>query len=152
RIQTLIAAAFARTLASALLIAGSIVTVGVAADPALPRDRAVPGGVVMVRVPALSETTLNAPPDVTRSPRAYFGDAPVMLLPRAANSWLAVVGLPLSQPTGPAQIRVEGLPQGSVTFKFTVLPAHYRTQRLRVPPAQVDLSAADLARVSAEHD
>jgi murein DD-endopeptidase MepM/ murein hydrolase activator NlpD len=136
-----------RALACTLLIAGAAM-----ADPALPRDRAVPGGVVLLRVPALRETTLGAQPEISRAPRAYFGDAPVLLLPRATHGWLAVVGLPLSQPTGPAQIRVEGLPQGTMTFEFTVLPAHYRAQRLTVPPAQVDLSAADLARVESEHE
>lgn len=136
-----------QALAGALLIAA-----GAAADPALPRSHAVPGGVALVQVPALRESALSAQPEVSPAPRAYLGDAPVMLLPRAAKGWLAIVGLPLTQATGPAQIRVEGLPQGTINLQFAVLPAHYRTQRLTVPPAQVDLSAADLARVSAEHD
>jgi len=78
-----------------------------------------------------------------------------MLMPRPGgqgHEWLAIVGLPLSQAPGQAEIRVEGLPQGAMKFRFSVLPAHYRTQRLKVPPAQVDLSAADLARVAAEHE
>jgi len=114
--------------------------------PLLPRARSVPGGVVLLHVPA---------PGASGTPRAWFGDAPVMLLPESHDGragWLAIVGLPLSQPLGPAEIRVEGLPQGSLALPFTVLPAHYRTQRLKVPPSQVDLSAADLARVAAEHE
>ncbi len=78
-----------------------------------------------------------------------------MLMPRVGGQgreWLAIVGLPLSQPPGLAELRVEGLPQGAITLKFSVRPAHYRSQRLKVPPAQVDLSAADLARVAAEHE
>ncbi len=78
-----------------------------------------------------------------------------MLMPPAGgqgHEWLAIVGLPLSQPPGAAQIRVEGLPQGAMTVSFRVLPAHYRAQRLKVPPSQVDLSDADLARVAAEHE
>jgi murein DD-endopeptidase MepM/ murein hydrolase activator NlpD len=53
---------------------------------------------------------------------------------------------------GPGEIRIERPGQSSATLAFRVRAAHYRTQRLRVPPAQVDLSAADLARVAAEHE
>ncbi|HVO00180.1 MAG TPA: peptidoglycan DD-metalloendopeptidase family protein, partial [Steroidobacteraceae bacterium] len=126
-----------------------------AAQARLPRASAVPGGVVLLHVPAPREAAQQAPTEAPGAPRAWFGDAPVMLLPRSGESgrgWLAVVGLPLSQPPGPAQVRIEGLPQGATMVGFTVKPAHYRTQRLRVPPAQVDLSAADLARVAAEHE
>ena len=121
----------------------------------LPRARAVPGGVVLLHVPAAAESPLPESPEVSSAPRAWFGDAPVMLMPEPNNGragWLAIVGLPLSQPLGPAQIRIDGLPQGALTLPFTVLPAHYRTQRLNVPPSQVDLSAADLARVASEHE
>ena len=121
----------------------------------LPRARTVPGGVVLLHVPVPAESPLQAAPDVSSTPRAWFGDAPVMLMPESHNGragWLAIVGLPLSQPLGPAQIRIEGLPQGVLNLSFTVLPAHYRTQRLHVPPSQVDLSAADLARVASEHE
>ena len=78
-----------------------------------------------------------------------------MLLPsgkQGAGEWLAIVGLPLSQQPGPAEIRIERPGQASATLAFAVRAAHYRTQRLRVPPAQVELSAADLARVAAEHE
>jgi murein DD-endopeptidase MepM/ murein hydrolase activator NlpD len=74
-----------------------------------------------------------------------------MLLPHGAG-WLAIVGIPLSQPPGVAAIDVEGLPEASSPLKFEVRPAHYRTQRLKVPPAQVDLSAADLQRFTGERE
>src|SRR5258706_14561892 len=46
-----------------------------------------------------------------------------------------------------------GDPASSATrLTFEVRPAHYRTQRLKVPPAQVDLSAADLQRVTGERE
>lgn len=115
---------------------------------ATPRVRAVPGGVVLVHVPATS-------PSASDAPRAYFGDAPVMLVPAAAargHGWLAIVGLPLAQPPGKASIRIERAGQADTTIDFRILPGHYRTQRLRVPPAQVELSPADLARVNAEHE
>jgi murein DD-endopeptidase MepM/ murein hydrolase activator NlpD len=78
-----------------------------------------------------------------------------MLVPAGkqhAGEWLAIVGLPLSQQPGPAELRVERPGQVATTLRFSVRPVHYRTQRLRVPPAQVDLSAADQARVAAEHE
>ena len=143
-----------RALTGALLC-GALACAAAAHEVPLPRASAVPGGVVLLRVPALRETPLHPLPALSSAPRAYFGDAPVMLLPRTTgdgHDWLAVVGLPLSQQPGAAQIRIEGLPQGTTTLNFTVRPAHYRTQRLTVPPEQVDLSATDLARVAAEHD
>ncbi len=118
-----------------------------AAAPSLPRTRAVPGGVVVLHV--------TARPGSSAAPQAWFGDAPVMLLPsgkHGAGEWLAIVGLPLSQQPGPAEIRIERPGQASATLAFVVRAAHYRTQRLRVAPAQVDLSATDLARVAAEHE
>ena len=118
-----------------------------AAALALPRVRAVPGGVVVLHI--------TPTPENSASPLAYFGDAPVMLLPSGkarAGEWLAIVGLPLSQQPGPAAIRIERPGQAAATIAFSVHAARYRTQRLKVPPAQVDLSAADLARVAAEHE
>ena len=119
-------------------------------SPALPGQRAVPGGIVVLPV-----TVLQVSPENSEPPRAWFGAAPVLMLPPGVgheHEWLAVVGIPLSQQPGPAEIRIEGVPRDAATQQFTIRPAHYRTQRLRVPPAQVDLSAADLARVAAEHE
>ena len=119
-------------------------------DAILPRQRAVPGGIVVLPVTASDVT-----PENTGIPCAYFGDAPVLLLPRGRGherEWLAIVGLPLTQATGPAGIRVDGLATNTAKLQFNVRPAHYRTQRLRVAPGQVDLSAADLARVAGEHE
>jgi murein DD-endopeptidase MepM/ murein hydrolase activator NlpD len=141
--------ALACLLLAALAADAATATVAV---PALPRARAVPGGVVVLQVAAT--------PGSSAAPQAWFGDAPVMLLPsgmlrpsgrHGAGDWLAIVGLPLSQQPGPAEIRIERPGQASATLAFTVHAAHYRTQRLRVPPAQVELSAADQARVAAEH-
>ncbi len=118
-----------------------------AAAPALPRAHAVPGGIAVLHVPAT--------PGVDTAPRAWFGEAPVMLLPAGrerSGEWLAIVGLPLSQQPGLAHIRVEVSGQAPTTLAFKVRAAHYRTQRLRVPPAQVDLSATDLVRVAREHE
>jgi murein DD-endopeptidase MepM/ murein hydrolase activator NlpD len=85
----------------------------------------------------------------------YFGEAPVLLIPRGAghkDQWVAVVGIPLSEEPGPAQVRITGLGTAEATRHFEVRPAHYRTQRLTVPPSQVDLSSTDLKRVEGEHE
>ncbi|MGH8253948.1 MAG: peptidoglycan DD-metalloendopeptidase family protein [Steroidobacteraceae bacterium] len=141
--------------ALALPMAPSVIAAASPAASPLPRARAVPGGVVVLHVPLPAESPLHAARDMSSVPRAWFGDAPVMLMPESQGSragWRAIVGLPLSQQPGSAEVRIEDLPQGALSLKFTVQPAHYRTQRLTVPPAQVDLSATDLARVAAEHD
>ncbi len=140
----------AAALAGLACAVNATAAVPAAANPLLPRQRAVPGGIVVLPVAASP-----AMPEGYATPRAFFGDAPVLMLPRGPGheqEWLAIVGIPLSQPPGPAQIRIEGLPGGMATVQFAVRPAHYRTQRLRVAPAQVDLSAADLARVAGEHE
>ena len=132
-------------------------TAAAAAATGLPVERAVPGGVVLLRFTPADRAAAIATP-----PQLRFGDAAVLVLPPDAalgrSDWLAVVGIPLAQPPGPATATIIGSSIGasaaaepSRTLQFTVRRAHYRTQRLRVPPAQVDLSAADLQRVEGEH-
>ncbi len=112
----------------------------------LPQNRPVPGGVAVLHIAALPDTDKDR-----ATPRALFGEAPVMVLPQGAD-WVAIVGIPLSQAPGVAAIDI-GDPASSATrLTFEVRPAHYRTQRLTVPPAQVDLSAADLERVTGERE
>jgi murein DD-endopeptidase MepM/ murein hydrolase activator NlpD len=120
-----------------------------ARSAALPVTRVVPGGIALLPLPA--------GPDAT--PRAWLGDAPLLVL-QDRGKWFALVGLPLASATGLAQIRYDA---GSgadgtanmatvATVSFTIAPWKYREQRLQVPPAKVDLSAADLARVAGEHE
>ncbi len=130
---------------SAALLACALA--GYASAATLPAQHAAPGGVVLltVTVPA----ALNGAPSV---PKVYFGDAPVLMLPRGAphkDQWIAIVGIPLSQEPGPAQVRIGA---ADATQRFEVRTAHYRTQRLTVAPSQVDLSSADLKRVEGEHE
>ncbi len=72
-----------------------------------------------------------------------------MLVPHGTE-WLAIVGIPLSQPPGVASIDIRDTAGSPTRLTFRVLPAHYHTQRLKVSPAQVDLAAADLQRVTGE--
>ena len=120
------------------------------AAPALPVARAVPGGVVVLQVSAP-----KVPAEESTKPQVFFGAAPVLMTPGAgvhAGAWFAVVGIPLSQAPGPAEIRIGSEASGATTQTFTVGKVRYRTQRLRVAPAQVDLSAADLERVAGERE
>jgi murein DD-endopeptidase MepM/ murein hydrolase activator NlpD len=123
--------------------------VGAAAAATLPTQHAVPGGVVL-----LTLTRPGAAREDTAVPKAYLGDAQVLVVPRGpghADQWLAIVGIPLAQAPGPAQVRIEGLGAEDVLRRFQVQPAHYRTQRLTVAPSQVDLSSDDLKRAEDEH-
>jgi murein DD-endopeptidase MepM/ murein hydrolase activator NlpD len=100
----------------------------------LPAERAAPGGVIMV----------DLGPASAPRPDARLRDVPVLVTARAGR-WLAVVGIALSQAPGALALQADGR-----TVWLHVRPWRYREQRLTVPPAQVDLSAADLARVQGE--
>lgn len=110
-----------------------------AADNAfLPRENLVPGGIVILPVAPASEP----------APKVSFDDRRVMVR-KAGAQWVAVLGLPLAQPEGPAKLRIEA--QGSVRELAVEVGAYaYETQYLNVPPRQVDLSPEDLARVERE--
>ena len=133
---------------SAIMLATALAAAASAAT--LPAQHAVPGGVVVLTVTAAAAATGQP-----SAPKAYFGEVPVLMLPRGKghkDQWLAVVGIPLSQAPGAAQLRVTGLAATDVLRRFQVQPAHYRTQRLTVAPSQVDLSSDDLKRVDGEHE
>ncbi len=119
--------------------------------PALPLNRAVPGGIAVLDVTPLHVTPLRTTDDTTSPPVARFGGAPVLIL-RRGNAWLAIVGIPLSQRPGDAAIELGDAATSPTRLTFRVRPAYYRTQRLKVPPAQVDLSPTDLQRVTGERE
>ena len=107
----------------------------------LPSQASVPGGVRMIALPGPADS----PPTVT------YQDHRVMVL-RDAGKWIAVVGLPLSLTPGEQSISVaaNGGADAAASIPFKVSAKAYTEQRLKVAPAQVDLSAADLARSTAE--
>ena len=104
----------------------------------LPRENIVPGGVVILPVGAATQP----------APKLSFDGRRVMVRKDGAQ-WVAVLGLPLAQPEGPASLRIEA--QDGVRVLAVEVGAYaYETQYLNVPPRQVDLSPADLARVERE--
>ncbi|HTT05324.1 MAG TPA: peptidoglycan DD-metalloendopeptidase family protein [Steroidobacteraceae bacterium] len=119
-----------------------LLTLACRAQPAravqLPRAEAVPGGVVLLPLPA----TLD---DAPQAPRVSYGGDRVAVL-RRGPGWIAVVGVPLTVMPGPAQIEVAG-----AALPFRIGSKQYVVQSLHVKPAQVDLSAHDLARYEREH-
>jgi murein DD-endopeptidase MepM/ murein hydrolase activator NlpD len=104
----------------------------------LPHESAVPGGVKILR---LESGGASAPYVETDGHRA--------LVAQEGEAWVAVVGIPLSAPLGTRQVIVRGT-QGRQEIEFMVGNKQYASQSLKVAPRQVNLSAADLARVSRE--
>jgi len=127
-------AAFASVvLGSALLASG---TFALGFD--LPHENAVPGGVKILR---LDSTAASMPYVDTDGHRA--------LVIQDGSAWVAVIGIPLSAPLGMRQVSVRE-PDGKQELEFSVGNKQYTTQSLKVAPRQVNLSAADLARVDRE--
>jgi len=108
-------------------------------DPDAPR----PGELVVVRVPA-------APADLA----GEWGERPLRWFP-ASGGRAALVGVDLETPPGPLAWRLtRPMANGGALVVgagvVTVRPRSFPIQRLTLPPEQVDLDAAALARVASE--
>ncbi len=106
-----------------------------------PRESAVPGGVVNIKLPG----ALDEKPVVT------FQDRRVLVVRQPAG-WLAIVGIPLDTEPGSHTIAVQQPGSNPRDVEFKVVPKAYRTQALKVAPGQVNLSPEDEARVAREQE
>jgi murein DD-endopeptidase MepM/ murein hydrolase activator NlpD len=104
----------------------------------LPHENAVPGGVKILHLDSDGPSLPYVDTDGHRA----------LVLPDDSK-WVAVVGIPLSAPLGMRQVIVRGT-SGRQVIEFSVGNKQYASQSLKVAPRQVNLSAADLARVNEE--
>jgi murein DD-endopeptidase MepM/ murein hydrolase activator NlpD len=130
---------WAALLALAGHAAAAVSTPAADTDLKLPMPSLVPGGVLVRTLPA---------PAVP--PTATFEGKRVMVL-RAGAGWVAIVGIPLSAPPGPAYLLVRDSANATpASLGFQIRDKQYLVQRLKVAPRQVDLSPRDLARYQRE--
>jgi murein DD-endopeptidase MepM/ murein hydrolase activator NlpD len=104
----------------------------------LPQENAVPGGVKIIRLASEGPAMPYVDTDGHRA-----------LVVQDGAGWVAVIGIPLSAPLGVRQVIVRGT-DGRQEVEFPVGNKQYATQTLKVAPALVNLSAANLARVTDE--
>jgi murein DD-endopeptidase MepM/ murein hydrolase activator NlpD len=135
-----VTAAFSRIAVVLMIAALFVLSPRPAASMELPLESAVPGGLKLVRLDSGGDT----PPYVE-------SDGHRALVVQEGASWIAVVGIPLAAPLGPRAVTVRGT-GGAEKIDFTVGEKRYASQSLKVAPRQVNLSAADLARVNRERE
>jgi hypothetical protein len=103
----------------------------------LPRTDQVPGGIAVLELGLASDT---------RIPTVRYLERPVMVLARN-DSWVAVVGIPLSTEPSVQTLLVNGKP----ALEFEVRDKEYQSQHLTVSnPRQVNPDPEDLERIGAE--
>lgn len=100
---------------------------------AMPREKAVPGGVVLVSLPGDPQ-----------GPVLYEGR--YVLVWRDKARAVAVVGVPLTAAPGEHQLELAA----GVRLPFLVHPKRYPLQRLQLPPRMVNPPSEQLARIAAE--
>jgi murein DD-endopeptidase MepM/ murein hydrolase activator NlpD len=116
-----------------------VLLASVSAYAAVPPQRAVPGGILVVPV---------APAD--RDPPVVTYDGKRVLTMKDGGEWKAVIGLPLTTKPGPVQVQIKAPDAPPDTRTFAVVDKKYVEQRLQVKPSQVDLAPEDAARVEKE--
>ena len=107
----------------------------------LPKESAVPGGVVIIKLAADS---------VGETPSAYYNDKPLLVI-KKENRWLAIVGIPLTAKIGAHKIDQQTASGKTINHDFTINDKAYKTQRLTVTnKRKVNPYAEDMPRITAE--
>ena len=105
----------------------------------LPENEPVPGGVVLMELPA-SRTT----------PIAHFDGRRIMVV-KHADHWYAVVGIPLAVAAGEKSLVVTRAHKPALRIRFEILPKRYPEQRLIIKNLKlVNPPASQLARIERE--
>ncbi len=111
---------------------------------AMPLHSPRPGGIAVLEIEAQA-----GQPDV--KPEVSFHGTPVLTV-QSAGSWFAIVGIPLTQDPGDADISVDYDATVNYDVNFTVLEHAYREQHLKVKKNYVDLSEQQLNRVKSDRE
>lgn len=118
-----------------LLLAGWLLSAAATALE-LPRESAVPGGVVMLPLDYRGDS----------APHAYYLDRRVMVV-KLDKGWVAIVGVPLTAQPGPHTIEVR---EGG-TVSFEVRDKTYETQQITLSDQRmVEPRSEDLKRIMKE--
>lgn len=120
-----------------ILIAGLFPIAAFAA--ALPNNEPVPGGVVIIALPASAT-----------APVVHFDGHRIMVV-NHDHRWYAVTGIPLSTSPGDKMLAVRIAHQPPLQLKFSIVPKAYPEQRLVIKnPKLVNPSAKELDRIERE--
>lgn len=125
-------------IASLRCIAAFAALCSCACASALPQEQRVPGGIAVIPIG-----------NDAIAPIAEFAGHRIAVV-RQQNTWLAIVGIPLSTPPGQQTLQVTSK-KGLRKMPFKVAGKHYRTQRLSIEnQRQVTPNEEDLKRI--EHE
>ena len=115
-----------------LLLIGLLPVVSTAATT--PKSLAIPGGIAVIRLPASAQAE-----------QVSFQNKPLWTVSKGKRRF-AIVGIPLSQPTGAAELHI-----GKRTMAFIVKPYSYQESHIYLQnQAYVTPSPENLQRISAE--
>jgi len=107
----------------------------------LPRESAVPGGVVIIELAADSSG---------ETPSAHYNKKPLLVI-KQDDRWLAVVGIPLTAKVGAQKIEQQAASGKTITHRFKIKDKAYKTQRLTVTnKRKVNPYAEDMDRIITE--
>jgi murein DD-endopeptidase MepM/ murein hydrolase activator NlpD len=105
----------------------------------LPRESTVPGGVKILRLDVHGESMPYVDVEGHRA-----------LVVREGSGWIAIIGIPLAAKLTAQQLVVVHSGDARQELQFSIEDKQYASQSLKVAPAQVNLSKADLERVNRE--
>lgn len=109
----------------------------------LPKEARVPGGIAIITIDLPSEHE----PVVTYMDKRTC----VIANPKAPNTWITIIGIPLAASIGLQQIQISS-PEGIVTQDFVIKPKKYPVEHLTIPnKRKVEPLAEDLAKIETEY-